>query len=263
MRKKQLALQNAALFAEIERKTGEIETLHIKLEELKNTLAAQQEENRLLTEKLIHAEQQWADALAAIPLAAGNQEEACEKQESPIETQEQSKEFAVPAHQDHNSDTGALETNQIIETTAAPRDTENLSKPKETETTEKISTEKTIHEAQNTESSPLAFFGESRSVAKVPTPLTTVEADHLRAYAAELIGRLTRQTARLLNDLENNPTDGTEAIKTQILGKNEGFKLTLLTLLKKGGDPAEIKAEMDCLANETETYILNALSLSL
>ena len=53
MRKKQLAQQNTALFAEIERKAGEIEALQLQIEELTAERDAAEAQKELLEHRIV------------------------------------------------------------------------------------------------------------------------------------------------------------------------------------------------------------------
>lgn len=88
-----------------------------------------------------------------------------------------------------------------------------------------------------------------------PAPTFTPATDELRNYGAEVIGKVTRVTAGVLNKIEQTGGDAAPSLNTLALGKNESIKFAVLSLAQSGREPSEIKAEMDRIAEEAIAYL--------
>lgn len=222
MRKKQLALQNTSLFAEIERKAGEIESLNLRIEELMEKLENQSAEiqdleldiedkeiqisqlkkdNAILSNEL---EKSNAEVQSLALLVAKGGLSAKETNSAPAPTP-----AAAPIFQAEPSPEPSFKVEPVVEPVAPPT--------------------------------------KSRSF----TPIN----DIMRDYGAQTIGKVTRIAALAVAKAMQNGGDNQSSIQTLALGKNESFKFQVLSLLESGREHAEIKSEIDRLANETITYL--------
>lgn len=249
MRKKQLAQQNTALFAEIERKAGEIEALQLQIEELtaeRDAAEAQKErlEHRIVAlqtdyDQLKEQEMQLADALRVALLKNAQADMSVDAVEPP---------------QDQPPSSIGEVSPEIPDDEANPPYTEEA--PQQTEPQYEES-------ACPTQTTPEPVEPILNPAPEQPAP--TVPVVHrpdlalLRAHGAELIGRLTRQTAELIAGLEDRNDPNAESVKTVILGKNEGFKYQILSLMQTEEDTAAILEKMNQLADETATYLTLSL----
>lgn len=259
MRKKQLAQQNTALFAEIERKAGEIEALQIRAEELqaerdaanaqKERLEARfvalQEDYHILKEQ----EVQLAEALRAalfITSQADLTNESPLPDDLPTETEE-------PPVADPIAESAAEE---VPYTEELP-----LNEPEAQDTEAEPPVEDEAYQ-------PAPVLGSEAPSAPEPTAPPVSERgsrpdlDLLRAHGADLIGRLTRQTATLIAALAERTDPDAESVKTLILGKNESFKYQILNLMHTGEDTATVQENMNRLAEETAAYLTAAFERS-
>ncbi len=245
MKKKQLEQQNIALFAEVERKSSEISTLTLRLEELRETydsLLAQKEE---LNSALKTLQQEYN------MLSEHNQQLAQALQEFLYSTPNQSEpdnvNIALASETEGEAQTEATESPSLI--------AEEISEPSA------VNAESVLSESVDTLEHSETIDAASPSEPAIPTeitpstPLSQANIDLLRAHAAELIGSLTRQTASLLSHLENVGGTNAEAAKTLLLGKNESFKYKILTVLNSNGSTEELQTKMDRLAEETAAYL--------
>lgn len=248
MKKKQLEQQNIALFAEVERKSNEITALTLHLKELMETydvlLTEKQELNLNLSSlkqeynALKEHNRQLAEALQDILLSSSkNPNDADSDHINSISEAELSTLSEEPEESSSNLTEEVLSESSTIYTESVLTQTDETPEPyediKPTYPPEPVAINEELHQP----------------------PLSQTDVDLLRAHGAELIGRLTRQTASLLSNLEKVGDTNSEAAKTLLLGKNESFKYKILTLLNASGSAEELQTEMDKLAEETAAYL--------
>lgn len=222
MRKKNLLIQNHSLFAEVERKSTEIDGLNLKVEEL-NAKA-----QNLLKDK--------ADLEAAL---------------------EQAKEKIGELEKENAELKDSLLQNLTVNVTPQPV-AEAAPQPE-------VQTAPEQYEAPTpvVETEPAPIVSDPAPVVEPPKPIQpeikkpayTPATDELRNYGAEIIGRVTRVTAGVLNKIEQKGGDVAPSLNTLALGKNESVKFAVLSLAQSGREPNEVKAEMDRLAEEAIVYL--------
>lgn len=275
MNKKQLTLQNASLFAELERKAKEIEILNIRLEEaeekskkiaeqidsLTQELEKAKAENEILAEQNKELEKAVADAKSKAATSFENAEAIDPKPETE----------SAQANENKVAETEVapidLEIQQKInEVTEMTKDSEtppaeNIENSDEAEVIDTPKTESTFT-STNQDTSTKDFSVETAPEISVsPTPLkeniptNSATEDLLRDYGARIIGKVTRVTAEVLSRVSDLKTDASESLKTLALGKNESFKFQIMELAKRKTDPEKTMAEMDLLADEAIVYL--------
>ncbi len=226
MRKKQLILQNSSLFAEIERKAGEIESQHIKIEDLNEVIEQLNKQNQFLNEQLAELTEQNQN------LKAENQRLLSDLENAQTVTVEDA---IIPEAPESAKETQFESANNAIVVEAEAEQTDAPQEPY-------IEISQEIPE-DNAEKEKTIIF--SPPAIKKSNP----QADVLRAYGAEHIGKITRLTAKIISLAED------EATKNIALGKNEGFKLEILSLINQDGSVEDIKHKMDTLATQTVEYL--------
>lgn len=217
MKKKDMLIQNQSLFAEVERKTIEIEGLNLKIEELNEKIEKLTAENEGLKKSLDE-------------MAAKNTE--LEEVNSTLEA-------------------SLLEKIKPYNITAAETDKDNT--PTEVFEETEVGQEET--EIRQEEPQPETELPTPQPEIKNSAPTYTPATDELRNYGAEVIGKVTRVTASVLNKIEQIGGDAAPSLNTLALGKNESIKFAVLSLAQSGREPNEIKAEMDRLAEEAIAYL--------
>lgn len=226
MRKKQLILQNSSLFAEIERKAGEIESQHIKIEDLNEVIEQLNKQNRLLNEQLAELEQQNQN------LKAENQRLLSDLENAQTDEAQDAIIQEVPVNAKETKAESDYDT-IVVETESEQTD---ATKEPDIEISHEIPKDN----------------AEKEKTVKFSPPATQKSNPHvdiLRAYGAEHIGKITRLTAKIISLAED------EATKNIALGKNEGFKLEILSLINQDGSVEDIKLKMDNLASQTAEYL--------
>lgn len=221
MKKSELLVQNQSLFAEVERRATEIEGLKIKIEELNEKAADIIKENDELKKALEE-------------LKAQNQE-----------LEQLNKQLHISALQGItlNNDAQTVEDDATEEAYEQQEVLEEVSEP------EAVTEAVTEPEPEVLPEQPIEQFEKSEQPAFTPAP------EELSLYGAEVIGRVTRVTASVLNKIEQIGGDAAASLNTLALGKNESIKFAVLSLAQSGREPNEIKAEMDRLANEAIIYL--------
>ncbi|MBO5106072.1 MAG: hypothetical protein J6C29_04150 [Clostridia bacterium] len=250
MNKKQLSLQNSSLFAELERKTKEINILGIRLEEAEKKANALSDENEALKQSLEKADSENKN------LFEKNKELETALAEAKAKA---ATTFTVIDTFEPEPEIEALPTNNMEQATKA---TEPV-----TETENENPVEKEEEKAKQTLFStdqPITNQDEE-TVTEVLTPPATeyeenlenslTSTDLLRDYGAKTIGKVTRVTAEVLSKVSAVNDEVSESLKTLALGKNESFKFQIMKLAKKNGDQEKIMAEMDLLADEAIIYL--------
>lgn len=221
MKKSELLVQNQSLFAEVERRATEIEGLKIKIEELNEKAADIIKENDELKKALEE-------------LKAQNQE-----------LEQLNKQLHISALQGItlNNDAQTVEDDATEEAYEQQEVLEEVSEP------EAVTEAVTEPEPEVLPEQPIDQFKKTEQPAFTPAP------EELSLYGAEVIGRVTRVTAGVLNKIEQIGGDAAASLNTLALGKNESIKFAVLSLAQSGREPNEIKAEMDRLANEAIIYL--------
>lgn len=217
MKKSELLVQNQSLFAEVERRATEIEGLKIKIEELNEKAADIIKENDELKKALEE-------------LKAQNQE-----------LEQLNKQLHISALQGITLNNDA----QTVEDDA----TEEAYEQQEVLEPEAVTEAESEPEPEVLPEQPIKQFEKTEKPAFTPAP------EELSLYGAEVIGRVTRVTAGVLNKIEQIGGDAAASLNTLALGKNESIKFAVLSLAQSGREPNEIKAEMDRLANEAIIYL--------
>ncbi|MBQ5765572.1 MAG: hypothetical protein IIW03_05470 [Clostridia bacterium] len=229
MKKSELLVQNQSLFAEVERRATEIEGLKIKIEELTEKAADIIKENDELKKALEE-------------LKAQNQE-----------LEQLNKQLHISALQGItlNNDAQTVEDDATEEAYEQQEVLEEVLEPEAvTEAvTEPESEPESEPEPEVLPEQPIDQFKKTEQPAFTPAP------EELSLYGAEVIGRVTRVTASVLNKIEQIGGDAAASLNTLALGKNESIKFAVLSLAQSGREPNEIKAEMDRLANEAIIYL--------
>lgn len=244
MRKKQLLLQNSALFAEIERKSGEIAALNIRLEELNESVDILKAENETLI-KLLDSIKQQNELLSKENEALLAQQNAiiCQKETVCLPDDTECDETTVTPLQTDCAEDSLLEES-IPQTMQDNGKKDELSnKP----------LENTLH------NNPISDHKKSEvsqaDVSQEVSQLSKAEIDLLRTHGAQLIGKITRITAQMISSLDAGGDENSEALKNLALGKNESFKYKILSLINTNGEINDLKAQMDSLADETADYL--------
>lgn len=221
MKKSELLVQNQSLFAEVERRATEIEGLKIKIEELNEKAADIIKENDELKKALEE-------------LKAQNQE-----------LEQLNKQLHISALQGItlNNDAQTVEDDATEEAYEQQEVLEEVLEP------EAVTEPVTEPEPEVLPEQPIDQFEKTEQPAFTPAP------EELSLYGAEVIGRVTRVTASVLNKIEQIGGDAAASLNTLALGKNESIKFAVLSLAQSGREPNEIKAEMDRLANEAIIYL--------
>ena len=221
MKKSELLVQNQSLFAEVERRATEIEGLKIKIEELTEKAADIIKENDELKKALEE-------------LKAQNQE-----------LEQLNKQLHISALQGIKLHNDA----QTVEDDATEEAYEQQEVLEEVLEPEAVTEPVTEPEPEVLPEQPIDQFEKTEQPAFTPAP------EELSLYGAEVIGRVTRVTASVLNKIEQIGGDAAASLNTLALGKNESIKFAVLSLAQSGREPNEIKAEMDRLANEAIIYL--------
>lgn len=221
MKKSELLVQNQSLFAEVERRATEIEGLKIKIEELNEKAADIIKENDELKKALEE-------------LKAQNQE-----------LEQLNKQLHISALQGItlNNDAQTVEDDATEEAYEQQEVLEEVLEP------EAVTEAESEPEPEVLPEQPIKQFEKTEKPAFTPAP------EELSLYGAEVIGRVTRVTASVLNKIEQIGGDAAASLNTLALGKNESIKFAVLSLAQSGREPNEIKAEMDRLANEAIIYL--------
>lgn len=225
MKKSELLVQNQSLFAEVERRATEIEGLKIKIEELNEKAADIIKENDELKKALEE-------------LKAQNQE-----------LEQLNGQLHISALQGItlNNDAQTVEDDATEEAYEQQEVLEEVLEPEAV--TEPESEPEPEPEPEVLPEQPIEQFEKTEQPAFTPAP------EELSLYGAEVIGRVTRVTASVLNKIEQIGGDAAASLNTLALGKNESIKFAVLSLAQSGREPNEIKAEMDRLANEAIIYL--------
>ena len=272
MNKKQLTLQNSSLFAELERKSKEIEILSIRLEESETNSLSLKGENDTLKSKIsalsteimnlknqielitndynrqtdaLKAELEAAKAEIAATVAAKSEADPLTYNidtaavDEPAIPEENSDEYPIKAAADNEDDETPLL--EVAEESALP--TEPETEIKEVQTEEQI--------IKNREYLSLTPEADQKSTLPDCTPMN----DLLRDYGAKIIGKITRVTAEVISKISTTDADAASSLKTLALGKNESFKFRIMELAKERSDFEKIMEEMDFLAEETIVYL--------
>ena len=276
MNKKQLTLQNASLFAELERKMKEIEIQNIRLEESEQKISALSTENEALNQKIEKADaenKKLFEKIQYLEAALAEAEARATESATVINEAESQTKFEL---------LGVENTEETTENTQKEPELnqidleiqQEISKALEmADTTESVDTNDEIEKVKAEESSPTPTPSEpdfdkdaaEDTVTEILTPPTAFEvkkaepplhsADLLRDYGARTIGKVTRVTAEVLSKINATNSDASESLKTLALGKNESFKFQIMELAKSKGDPEKAIAEMDLLADEAIVYL--------
>ena len=270
MNKKQLTLQNSSLFAELERKTKEIDILTIRLEEAEQKIQSLSFDNASLKESLENA-----DAQSKI-LFEKNQE----LEKSLEEAKEKISQGVVVAVEDTKTEEISQEKSEItqmdleifekIDQVTKMTEDSYIDPPKQEEqpkTVEKSTPNEEPEkfeplftpEEDNSSDKYTEYPTENEDTFKVFEPQKSNPSlpatDLLRDYGAKIIGKVTRVTAEVLSKVNALNNDASESLKTLALGKNESFKFQIMELAKRKTNPEQTMAEMDLLADEAVVYL--------
>lgn len=246
MRKKQLAVQNAALFAEIERKQTEIDGLKLKVEEINEKCERFIKDNNQLRQGVFGLEAERRELMEENEELKSTITELAERIKVLTET--------LPAK----------ETIDTLEETAVQSPSEDLNEKKEESDEEQvaISIDTDCHSSDShiTQNSSEVFADEPQETEVSAPPVATPH--HFTAVdgvildrAANIIGKVTRVAAAAISRIQQNGGDAAESLQTLALGKNESFKFQILSLSESGKDPEKLTAEMNLLADEAIAYL--------
>lgn len=224
MKKKQLLLQNTSLFAEIERKSGEIDSLKLRIEELVDKLEKLTAENAALERNVSNRDDELEKIKNENAELIIKLEDLSKKLQSMYELSEQN---------GKNNDAKAVNI-PVIE----------MDDPLFGE-----SEEKTVIPQ------PSACPPQIKRPAETKGSHYTPINDILRDYGAQMIGKVTRITAQTVAKAQQNGGDAAESLQTLALGKNESFKFQVLSLLESGRDGEDIRNEIGRLADEAIAYL--------
>lgn len=237
MNKKQLGLQNASLFAEIERKAKEIEILNIRLEESENKA-------KILNKDIYSLKESLDNSLSKEKILSGENEQLKTEIAELKRTNEELKNTLVQKENEHLSKVDLSDFTHNVPTTQEVFNedmADDINADDEeivTETLTPPSTEEEDDELLNSE-------------VKKGAPIN----DMIRDYSATLIGKVTRVTAQTLSKINAVGGDAAESLKTLALGKNESLKFQIMELAARGGNPEKIKKKMNLLAEEAIVYL--------
>lgn len=258
MNKKQLGLQNASLFAELERKAKEIEILNIRLEEAENQAKILNENIYYLQEKVDITE------FTANSLKEENQQLKAEI--TRLEGQIKELESLSVSNAKCKLPLEDLSDCAFQKSTA----TDNVEEEKTFTADDGDNNDDSNISTDGDENNDIGADGDEETVTETLTPPSTEEDellkndqnkkgtpinDIIRDYGATVIGRVTRVTAETLSKIGAIGGDAAESLKTLALGKNESLKFQIMELAAKGGNPEEIKNKMDLLAEEAIVYL--------
>ncbi len=192
MKKKLLISQNASLFAEVERKGGEIRTLEIKLEDSKK-------QNGVLEKQISGLEGQITELTAEVEELKAIIKELRDELEARPVTPPDIKDEITPEPEGL--------------TLAQPTPVE------ENPPAEILNPAEIILEPEASEGK-----------AALPTETETVTKEMLREKGLWAIGEVTKSVAKALANLPDDETSSTG--KSLIMGKNEGFKYEVFSVLE-------------------------------
>lgn len=264
MNKKQLSLQNSSLFAELERKTKEIEILAIRLEDANKKIDELNTENddlklfatqvkskndelnaelealkKALDEAKAKATQTFVD-LGALDTEPTYKEHESNTEIVPDKNDVTAEEiFETFYNEDKNSDDTSQKPSNVS--------TENF----EQKNSPIPDTDKAVEQIDTAESTMQV------PVKATPTTNTNASSDLVRDYGAKIIGKVTRVTAEVISKVSTFKGDASESLKTLALGKNESLKFQIMELAKAKGDPEKLMTEMDFLADEAISYLMS------
>lgn len=236
MNKKQLNLQNASLFAELERKAKEIEILNIRLEEAENKA-------KILNTNIYSLKESLDNSLSKEKTLSGENEQLKTEIAELQRINEELKNTLVQKENDHLSKVDLHDFTHNVPT-AQEVFSEDMLEHIGTDNEETVT--KSLTPPSTEEEEEL-----SNSEYKKATPVN----DIIRDYSATLIGKVTRVTAQTLSKINAVGGDAAESLKTLALGKNESLKFQIMELAAKGGNPEEIKNKMNLLVEEAIVYL--------
>jgi len=222
-----LLAENANLFAEIERKRIENETLKLKIAEEKKKQEAFKAENDSLLAKIGELALEIAEKdeeIAALRAAAA----LCEglNESSKVEAEEEKEMFFAAPEQEMAS--AAVEQEMDLSTAEqAPLDTV-------TQTVEEVQKPTEI-DCEKTEETPKTHkFAENQP--KMPIVITAEQRQELTKLCARAIAEVTKAAALCYTKAEELNCGEAENIYSMALGKNETFKIKASKLLEEKGD---------------------------
>lgn len=226
MRKKLLIAENANMFAELERNNTENKTLKIRLTE-------QTETAKLLSEKL--------NSLTAENEELKNKLAYAYDEIEKLKTINRKSQPASPEIQNN--------LNVKREELSDCRDGEEplAEQPSEQKAEEGL-TDCRIKEVIN----EISAYESCEIPKKEPLPkISEEQRNALKKLGAAEIGRVTKTAAYISASLLSNPDENTEKLYSLALGKNEGFKIKVLSIVSGEGEFEKLSGEIKSAADNT------------
>lgn len=243
MNKKQVLSQNAALFAEIERTATETQAMRLRLEE-------QREKLELAEQRRLEAESRLAETQRELErLLAENEELRRENAAlcNALQELNDSRTTVPPQTDDAPADLphALLQPEPQAENRMEPKPS-----PEETGERQKPAENDLPDLNQNDGFSVGRPFVSSGTVSR-----GTAQDELLRQRGAEAIGTVTRVAVQIISALDGTNRDNAERIQNSVLGKNESFKLEVMSLLASGGEVEAVCAQLEGKTQETVAYL--------
>ena len=237
MNKKQVLSQNAALFAEIERTATETQAMRLRLEE-------QREKLELTEQRRLDAESRLAETQRELERLLAENEELRRENAALCDALQELNDSRTavppqagdaPADPPHTPLQPEPQAENRMEPEPSPEETGERQKPAENGLPDL---------SQNDRFSVGRPFVSSGAVSR-----RTAQDELLRQRGAEAIGTVTRIAVQIISALDG------ERIQNSVLGKNESFKLEVMSLLASGGEFEAVCAQLEGKTQETVAYL--------
>ena len=240
MNKKQVLSQNAALFAEIERTATETQAMRLRFEE-------QREKLELAEQRRLDAESRLAETQRELERLLAENEELRRENAA-----------LCDALQELNDS----RTTVPPQAGDAPADLPHALLQPEPQAENRMEPEPSPEERQKTAENDLPDLNQNAGFS-VGRPFIlsgaasrgTAQEELLRQRGAEAIGTVTRVAVQIISALDGTNRDNAERIQNSVLGKNESFKLEVMSLLASGGEVEAVCAQLEGKTQETVAYL--------
>lgn len=243
MNKKQVLSQNAALFAEIERTATETQAMRLRLEE-------QSEKLELAEQRRLDAESRLEKTQRELERLLGENEELRRENAALCDALRELNDSrtAVPPQTD---DAPADPPHTLLQPEPqAENSGEPEPSPAEIEKQQE-SAENDLPDLRQND----GFSVGRPFVSSGAFPRGTAQDELLRQRGAEAIGTVTRVAVQIISALDGMNRDNAERIQNSVLGKNESFKLEVMSLLASGGEVEAVCAQLEGKTQETVAYL--------
>lgn len=226
MNKKQLLAENSRLFAVAERQNTELEAIKLRFEEQSVSFNKIVEENSALKEE--------KGLLSNTIISLNKEIEELKKNLAEISAT-------------------SLTYENIPD--AVPPQPEEVSLKDEDRNFKKIDSD--IEEAI----SNITKYDTVEPVADSSSPrITGEQREGLKKHGAAAIGAVTKVVAYVLGELQSGSNENTEGLYSLALGKNENFKMKVLSLIESEGNFDKICSELDEMTKNTVQSISELLN---